>query len=222
MTTDPTLQTDLRKRENAHKWDSVMRGSMLALVGFLLLCTGIMAYFIYQNDKQSDNLAGLLDAQRQQFLACRDEDPSTDNPYCQDPVVSKKDVEEAKQGPQGLPGLPGATGPAGSAGPPGRNGAAGEPGATGDKGDPGGTGATGATGAQGDPGSPGGQGPKGDKGERGEPGPQGPQGPQGIPGVTGPLCPEGTSSTQIWVQTRTDPMLPTTQQWRQTYICTAE
>lgn len=50
-------------------------------------------------------------------------------------------------------------------------------------------------------------------------GPQGPAGPEGPAGAPGPTCAEGTTPTTIWVQTRTDPFLPTTRQWRQATLC---
>lgn len=121
----------------------------------------------------------------------------------------------AEQGPQGDPGQPGDPGPAGPQGLPGKDGS---PGPTGAPGAPGPTGETGATGATG---SSGAVGPAGPQGIQGEPGAAGPAGPQGPQGVAGPTCPDGTTATMIWVQTRTDPFLPTTQQWRQATLCLA-
>lgn len=112
------------------------------------------------------------------------------------------------QGLAGPRGIPGVTGPRGPQGPSGATGATGEAGSTGQAGESGPGGAQGA------------QGPKGDTGATGATGPQGPAGDKGEKGDPGPLCPTGTTATQIWVQTRTDPFLPSTQQWRQAWICT--
>lgn len=103
-------------------------------------------------------------------------------------------------------------------------GAKGDQGPKGDKGDPGGPGLS-IKGDKGDPGAPGAPGAPGQDGQsiQGEPGPQGspgadstvpgPAGPQGAPGAAGPTCPDGFTSTLLWVDaaaTETDK--PTHQQ----------
>lgn len=109
--------------------------------------------------------------------------------------------------------VPGPTGPQGSQGEPGDPG---EPGATGPQGPVGPAGPEGTQGVSGSPGAQGSQGEPGPAGPQGVPGATGPQGPAG---PAGPTCAEGTTPTTIWVQTRTDPFLPTTQQWRQATLC---
>lgn len=121
------------------------------------------------------------------------------------PEVLPVEGPQGVQGAQGLPGIPGLRGPPGPQGAPGES-------VTGPQGDAGAPGAPGADGAPG---------PQGPPGEQGAQGPQGPQGEAGPPGPAGPVCPEGFTQTTIWVQTRTDPFLPTTQQWRQSTLCLA-
>lgn len=114
------------------------------------------------------------------------------------------------QGAQGAQGVPGQTGMAGAAGLNGATGSTGLPGAVGPKGDPGPAGPAGADGVNGTDGT---------NGADGAPGPVGPRGPQGEPGAAGPSCPAGMEQMSLWLQTRTDPMAPQTQQWRQSTVC---
>lgn len=134
-------------------------------------------------------------------------------------------------GPQGERGERGPAGPSGALGAPGEDGADGAAGARGEAGEDGATGATGATGLSGSPGDTGAQGPPGPPGAKGDAGPagatgatgaQGPPGPEGPPGPAGPTCPTGSTATSFWVQTRTDPFIPTTQAWRQATLCIPE
>lgn len=110
---------------------------------------------------------------------------------------------------QGPPGEQGSPGPVGPSGEPGESitgpaGPVGAQGLIGPQGEPG------FHGEQGEPGAPGAQGPAGLPGEPGSPGPAGPP---------GPVCPEGLSQTSIYLQTRTDPLLHSTQQWSLSTVC---
>lgn len=120
---------------------------------------------------------------------------------------------ESKAGP------PGDRGPRGEPGADGTDGAAGDDGEPGEPGAPGPRGPAGVAGERGIPGDTGPMGPPGPAGVDGAPGPTGPPGPAGAVGPAGAACPDGTTPTTYWVQTRTDPMLPTTQQWRQAAVC---
>lgn len=132
------------------------------------------------------------------------------------------DGATGEPGKDGVDGLPGAPGKDGAPGLPGKDGVEGLPGPAGKDGL---DGAPGKDGIDGTPGVPGPVGPEGPQGVAGPPGPEGPigpmgpQGPAGEMGPAGPTCPEGTTLTQIWVQTRTDPMMPPTSQWRQSVLC---
>lgn len=136
--------------------------------------------------------------------------------------------EPGPAGPTGPPGPPGPRGSQGRTGPPGEIGPAGPVGARGESGEQGAAGAagedgaTGAVGASGPQGPVGPAGPKGDTGAKGDQGTQGPQGPEGPPGPAGPQCAEGFTPTTTYVATRDDPMLPLTEVWRLSTICTQE
>lgn len=136
--------------------------------------------------------------------------------------------EPGATGPTGPPGPPGPkgeqgrTGPPGEIGPAGPIGARGETGEQGATGEPGDTGATGAVGASGPQGPAGATGPKGDTGAKGDQGPKGDTGPEGPPGPAGPTCAEGFTPTTTYVATRDDPMLPLTEVWQLSTICTQE
>lgn len=158
---------------------------------------------------------------QQQYLDLYDEftHETGDKPKAPAPdeVAEKAPQDEqgppGSSGPEGDRGAPGVSGKDGKPGPEGSTGPAGPPGATGDQGA---TGEPGPVGPAGPPGPMGSSGPVGPAGETGSAGPVGPQGPRG---EAGPTCPEGTALTTIYVQTRTDPFLPTTQQWREASLC---
>lgn len=134
--------------------------------------------------------------------------------------------EPGPPGPTGEPGLDGADGADGPPGTDGVNGASGSDGLPGSPGEPGAPGSPGDSGPPGTQGEPGATGPAGPAGPEGPTGPVGPQGATGepgdpgAPGPPGPTCPDDLATTTLWVQTRVDPALPTTQQWRQAVICT--
>jgi len=140
-------------------------------------------------DKRVGNLETALDAQRQQFIKCKDKKATA--PGCQTPIAPNSNSVGPQgvpglQGTQGIPGLQGIQGlqgPAGPPGPPGPAGIQGETGATGA------TGAIGATGPQGDAGANGADGAQGPAGPQGDPGPAGPQGEAGPQGPQGPAGP---------------------------------
>lgn len=127
-----------------------------------------------QQSTRVGNLATALNAQRKQFIACKDRKKNTRG--CQKPVAPPAGTV-GPPGAQGLQGLQGITGIQGIQGPQGRPGADGAAGATG---------AVGLTGATGLSGKDGADGPAGQQGDPGPAGPQGnpgQQGPQGNPGV---------------------------------------
>lgn len=191
---------------------------VLAVALFTVALLGLFAWFVgslqAENDRKADRIREqnqtitqltdkLIGSQEQaqelydQLLATGVE-PEGDRPVVTTPAPGEQGPE-GKRGPQGEQGEPGERGLPGLPGSPGLPGANGEPGAT--------------------VMSP--QGPSGPPGQDGAPGAQGIQGPQGPAGTPGPTCAEGTTATTIWVQTRTDPFLPTTQQWRQATLCLA-
>jgi len=136
-------------------------------------------------------------------------------------------------GPKGERGEPGedstVPGPPGAAGEdstvPGPRGPAGESSTV-----PGPRGANGTDGKDSTvPGPPGPVGPVGPVGPMGPAGPAGldstvpgPIGPMGPAGPAGPVCPVGTAESTYWLQTRTDPLIPTTQAWRRAVLCVPE
>lgn len=136
-------------------------------------------------------------------------EPSAPEP---DEVAQQAEAVVGPQGERGPKGEPGAVGDAGRDG---------EPGPPGPPGEAGPRGPAGVTGERGIPGDTGPMGPPGLDGAPGPQGPAGPAGPAGPPGPAGATCPDGTTPLDVWVQTRTDPMLPTTQQWRHATICAA-
>lgn len=131
-------------------------------------------------DTRIDNLETALDAQRQQFEACRGEKANA--PGCSEPVAPSP----GQIGPQGIPGIQGIPGEQGPQGIPGLQGPPGPRGAKGEKGDKGDTGLQGAAGAAGAIGAIGPVGPKGDTGPVGPMGPVGPKGEAGPPGKDAP------------------------------------
>lgn len=127
--------------------------------------------------------------------------------------------EPGAPGPVGPPGMPGMLGPAGPAGAPGLVGERGSTGTPGADGAPGAAGPAGPAGPAGASGEPGPAGPAGPAGDIGPAGPPGPEGPPGATGLAGPACADGSSPQQVYVQVRTDPALPTTQEWRPATLC---
>jgi hypothetical protein len=130
-------------------------------------------------DQKISNLELLLDAQREQFEACKDQ--ASDAPGCSQPITPPA----ADVGPQGIQGSQGVQGIQGIPGPQGRTGPPGPPGPVG----PTGQTIQGETGSKGDPGN---DGSKGEKGDAGNTGPEGPAGPAGPEGPAGPTCPNGS------------------------------
>lgn len=152
------------------------------------------------------------------------------NPDAPEPSVIAETVQRGDRGDRGdrgEPGYPGAPGPAGptgltgDTGAPGPTGPPGPAGAAGPAGSPGPPGPTGEPGAPGPPGEPGAPGAPGAPGETGPAGPQGPEGPTGPAGPAGPLCPDGSATTSTWLQTRSNPDMPTTQTWTLATLCVA-
>lgn len=164
-------------------------------------------------DVKIENLAKALEAQREQFEACKNKKAGA--PGCITAVApAPGDV-----GPQGIQGIQGVPGPPGPAGPQGPQGLQGVPGVDGKEGPVGPTGAPGPRGpigpvseVPGPPGPTGGPGPKGETGPKGadgnvgpkgETGPEGPAGPPGPPGpagsdgAAGPAGPVGPSGPAI-------------------------
>lgn len=147
--------------------------------------------------------------------------PDTDAPSTFPTALPGVKGDTGANGPKGDPGPQGLPGVNGQKGDPGSTGPQGIPGETGASGAPGAPGAAGATGAKGDTGD---QGPAGPPGAQGEPGPAGPQGPQGAAGAdgqAGATCPTGFTPTSTYVQTRSDPQNPLTQDWSLSTICVA-
>lgn len=209
---DPQVPNLLEHRKQEKRTDNLITWGRRVFIGVLTIAVVSLLAIAYQNR----DLGELAERQRQQFINCKDVPAST--PGCDEPVVSERDVEKAKDGSNGLPGLPGAEGPRGPrglTGPPasfrqvvdavnaviaqalvancsgtckGATGGKGEPGDS-IKGDTGSTGATGATGEKGD---------KGDTGEKGE---------KGDPGEAGPNCPEGTTLQPKTVLTPENPLV---------------
>lgn len=130
--------------------------------------------------------------------------------------------DRGPQGERGFTGPRGDTGPRGPEGEPGPRGERGPEGDRGPQGEQGAQGDTGATGPEGDAGPMGETGPRGETGATGARGPQGETGPAGPAGPAGPTCPDGYAPRALYVQSRTDPMMPLTQAWRLATICTPE
>ncbi len=193
-------------------------GFTVTVAILVLLLVGIGVWFLGNLVTRNAELGDTVSAQREEIADLTDdlvasqanaqelydqllalgEDPEGQNP---------ETLPVGPEGPRGPAGDPGAQGLPGEEGPPGPSGPAGPQGQTGQ---------TGPVGESGEPGPAGPQGPAGPAGPQGEPGATGPQGPAG---PAGPACAEGTTPTTIWVQTRTDPFLPSTQQWRQATLC---
>ncbi|MFC8732191.1 hypothetical protein ACFT5B_07015 [Luteimicrobium sp. NPDC057192] len=129
------------------------------------------------------------------------------------------------RGADGAPGVPGPAGAEGLAGATGSAGADGAPGAAGADGkNATDTQVAAAVAAYCDAhdqcrGPAGKDGTNGKDGADGVDGATGPKGDTGAAGPAGPTCPDGYAPTSLYVQTRTDPMLPTTQHWEQSTLC---
>lgn len=210
MTNEEIIAATLEKRQEKERWSRGMKWSVTALVTFLLISVGILGYLAYEGQSRDEVLASKLEAQRSQFLRCVD--APTDTPGCTNPVVSKNDIEEVRQGPQGPAGRPATMGELVTAvalfcddgaciGPAGRNSTVpGPPGK--DSTVPGPPGENSIV-----PGPPGQDstipGPPGKDGVDGKDGKDGKDstvpGPPGPKGEPGPLCPEGYSATEVWV-----------------------
>lgn len=212
--------------------DAVTATIILVAIGVVVFTIATMASSIERNRQMYDDLH---ERYTQLYEEAVESGVAPDAPAPEEvPDPEPAPVEtlvgpKGERGPQGLPGKDGATGPQGLVGEPGidgLNGLNGEPGAAGAGGLRGEAGSAGADGA---PGPAGPAGPKGDAGATGAQGPAGPAGPTGPPGPEGqpgpagepgPTCPDGYATSYLWVQTRTDPFLPTTQAWKQATICT--
>jgi hypothetical protein len=206
---DPKVPDQMQKRKEKKRWDHLIKWSVRFTVLILLLLVGFLIKIVYDNR----DLPDLVEAQRNQFIECQDENSNT--PGCEKPVVTKKEVEEAKEGKAGLPGIPGDDGVQGIQGPPGPapstsqlmnqimqalnaiiptgrlTGPAGERGEAGTSTN--GKDGESITGPQGPPGPQGEAGPKGDTGDRGPAGTDGSTGQNGedgapAPTVTGIVC----------------------------------
>lgn len=157
-----------------------------------------------QITEQQATITDLVDQYAELYAQAQEQGVKPTTPAPQSLPAQTIRGERGERGEQGIKGPVGAVGPAG---------AAGEPGPTGPPGPVGATGAAGSPGARGDTGP---QGPAGEQGPQGEPGPVGPPGP---PGAAGPTCPEGATPTTVYVQTREDANLPTSQAWRLATLC---
>lgn len=112
---DANLPDDLKAFKQKDKSDRLQKWGLIGLL--LTLTVGVV--LLYGVAYANRGLPALLDAQRDQFTACKD--VSSDTPGCEKPVVSEKEVEDAKDGVvqlPGIPGDPGAQGPVGPQGPP--------------------------------------------------------------------------------------------------------
>lgn len=146
-------------------------------------------------DTKIANLEAALNAQRDQFEACKDQ--KSNFPGCSQPVAppAERVGPQGIQGVQGIQGIPGPRGPSciEELGYPKCRGEKGDTGGTGATGSQGNTGQTGATGEKGE------KGDKGDKGEKGDKGDTGDQGPVGPAGPPGPACPDGYTQQTVTV-----------------------
>lgn len=97
-------------------------------------------------------------------------------------------------------------------GTPGRNGVNGRDGRDGKDGLDGINGIDGINGTNGLDGQP---------GKDGKDGTNGVDGKDGAPGAPGPACAEGATPTQVWIQTRSNPDEPPTQEWQLATVCMA-
>lgn len=205
MTTRADLVDAAESRRKATLWTWLARGVGITLLLAVLLTVG---YLMWANISLRATLAASLtenaelrdkvDALYEQVIAAGEE-PVTDPEADGEPIAGVPG-EPGARGPQGEPGRPptdaeitdavfdicsitalcdGPPGPAGANGQPGEPGTAGEPGAPGESI----VGPPGPAGPQGEPGA------KGDKGDPGE------------PGAPGPACPEGTTLTNVFIDT---------------------
>lgn len=173
------------------------------LIFLAIIMAGLVAAGIYlysdntairavskDRDERIGSLEKALDAQRQQFLDCKDQPPTAQG--CAKPVAPPSGAIPGPQGPQGIQGL---------------QGIAGLQGATGARGPRGFRGFTGASGADGESVV----GPAGTDGQDGATGPAGPQGPQGEQGQQGPMgpagpnCPDGYTGQEFQVENGESP-----------------
>lgn len=180
------------------------RAKLLFILVIVLLSLGFVSTLVWTivtQDKTISTQQARIAEQNKTIEHVTDEliDAQNNSQTLYDQIVAMGETPQGEN-PQTTTGTPGRNGTNG------RDGRDGLPGKDGTNGIDGVNGQDGTNGLDGEPGK---------DGKDGAPGATGPQGP------AGPTCAEGTAPTQVWIQTRSNPDEPPTQDWQLATICMA-